>query len=75
MRIVRSAPHIPRDFFSLLRPLPAYLPALGPHQTLSSRPHRGRGVGGPYLDGATPGRHQQREQLRHHEGLRPEQAG
>ena len=59
----------------LFRSLPVDLPAPGPAEALGPVPGGGGGVGGPQLDGSQPGGHQQREELRPHEGLRAEQAG
>lgn len=58
-----------------LRSLPVDSLAVGPHQTLNSSPRRGGGVGGPHLDRTATGWHQQRRELRSHQGLRPKQAG
>lgn len=58
MSIVIAARQTCLDVFismTLLRPLPADVPALGPHQTLSPRKDRHRGVSGAHLDGTSPG--------------------
>lgn len=60
---------------SCRRPLPAHVPAAGPHEEVGSRQDCQRGLCGPHLGRDPAGRHQQREGLQRPQGLRPEQAG